>query len=142
MWGAYPYIERDRTNWSKATQGATPWDPHLRSTDDVTGHYIQAADGEIGHVEDFLIDDETWAIRYLIINTRHCWPGRKVLVSPQWIERVSWIESQVFVSLSRETIRQSPEYMEESPLTRDYETGLHRHYNRQGYWVDEPADKK
>ena len=118
------------------------WDPHLRSTHDVSGYHIQATDGEIGHVEDFIIDDETWAIRYLIIDTRNWWPGKKVLISPQWIERVSWSESKVFVNLSRETIKQSPEYTEESLLTRDYETGLHRHYNRQGYWVDEPVDRK
>jgi hypothetical protein len=47
----------------------------------------------------------------------------------------------VFVNLSRETVKQSPEYMEESLLTRDYESGLHRHYDRQGYWVNEPAAK-
>ena len=115
---------------------------HLRSMKEVTGYSIQATDGEIGHVEDFIIDDETWAIRYLIINTQNWWPGKKVLVSPQWIERVSWIESKVFVNLTCETIRQSPEYTEESLLTRDYETELHRHYNRRGYWVDEPAGRK
>ena len=142
MWGAYPYIVRDPEKWKECTQDEKAWDPYLRSTHDVTGHHIQAADGEIGHVEDFIIDDETWAIRYLIIDTRNWWPGKKVLVSPQWIERVSWIESKVFVNLTRETIRQSPEYTEESLLTRDYETGLHRHYNRQGYWIDNPAEKK
>jgi len=114
----------------------------LRSTHDVSGHNIQAADGEIGHVDDFIIDDETWAIRYLIIDTRNWWPGKNVLVSPQWIERISWSESRVFVNLPRETIKQSPEYTEESLLTRDYETRLHGHYNRKGYWVDEPAAKE
>jgi hypothetical protein len=122
--------------WKKA------WDPHLRSTHDVSGHHIQATDGEIGHVEDFFVDDDTWAIRYLIVDTRNWWPGKKVLISPRWIERVSWRESKVFVNLTREAIKQSPEYPEESLLTRDYETRLHRHYNRQGYWVDEPADKE
>lgn len=142
MWGYYPYIVRDRGKWRESTQGEKAWDPHLRSTDDVSGHDIQASDGEIGHVEDFIIDDETWAIRYLIIDTRNWWPGRKVLVSPQWIERVSWSESKVFVNLSREAIKQSPEYTEESLLTRDYETALHRYYNRQEYWVDELAAKE
>ena len=108
------------------------FDPHLRSTYDVSSYDIQATDGEIGHVEDFIIDDETWTIRYLIIDTRNWWPGKKVLVSPRWIERVSWDEKTVFVNLLRETIKQSPEYMEESLLTRDYETGLHQYYNRQG----------
>jgi len=142
MWGAYPFIVRDPEKLKEHTQGETTWDPCLRSTRDVTGHHIQAADGEIGHVEDFIFDDETWAIRYLIINTQNWWPGKKVLVSPQWIERVSWIESKVFVNLTCEIIRQSPEYTEESLLTRDYETELHRHYNRRGYWVDEHVDKK
>ncbi len=139
MWGSNPYLVRDRQQWTKSTQGEKAWDPHLRSTHDVSGHNIQAADGEIGHVDDFIIDDETWAIRYLIIDTRNWWPGKKVLVSPRWIDRVSWSESKVFVNLTRESIRQSPEYTEESLLTRDYETGLHRHYNRQAYWIDEPA---
>ena len=141
MWGAYPYIVRDPEKWKEYTQVEKAWDPHLRSTHEVSGYNIQAADGEIGHVEDFIIDDETWAIRYLIIDTRNWWPGKKVLVSPQWIERVSWREQKVFVNLPRETIKQSPEYTEESLLTRDYEIGLHRHYNRQGYWIDEPVAK-
>jgi hypothetical protein len=136
-WGPYPYPMRDREQWKTSTPGEKAWDPHLRSTDAVSGYNIQAADGEIGHVEDFIIDDETWAIRYLIVGTRNWWPGKKVLVSPHWIERVSWSESKVFVNLSRETIKQSPEYTEESLLTRDYEIGLHGHYNRQGYWVAE-----
>jgi len=142
MWGYYPSIVRDREKWRVSTPGKKAWDPHLRSTRDVSGHHIQATDGEIGHVEDFIIDDETWAIRYLIIDTQNWWPGKKVLVSPQWIERVSWSESKVFVNLSRETIKQSPEYTEESLLTRDYEIGLHGHYNRKGYWIDEPAAKE
>ncbi len=142
MWGSYPYIVRDREKRKEPNQGGKTWDPHLRSTHDVSGHHIQAADGEIGHVEDFIIDDETWAIRYLIIDTRNWWPGKKVLISTRWIERVSWSELKVFVNVSSETIKQSPEYTEESPLTRDYESGLHRHYNLQGYWVDEAAAKE
>ena len=88
-----------------------------------------------------MIDDETWAIRYLIIDTRNWWPSKKVLVSPQWIECVSWNESRVFVNLPRETIRQSPEYKGSLP-TQDYETGLYLHYDRLGYWIEEPAAKE
>jgi hypothetical protein len=90
----------------------------------------------VSNVEDFIIDDETWAIRYLVVDTQNSLPGKKVLVSPQWIERVSWSETKVFVNLSRDTIKQAPEYTEESLLDRDYETRLHEHYKRQGYWVD------
>ena len=138
-WGPYPYIVRDREKWREFAQSEKACDRHLRSTYGVSGHHIQALDGEIGHVQDFVLDDETWAIRYLIIDTHNWWPGKKVLVSPQWIESVSWGERKVFVNLSREAVKQSPEYTEESLLTRDYEIGLHQHYNRQGYWVDEVA---
>jgi hypothetical protein len=139
IWGDRPFIERDPNKWAQATRGAKAWDPHLRSTQAVTGYYLHALDGDIGHVEDFVIDDDTWTIRYLIVNTKNWRPGKKVLVAPLWIERVSWDESKVFINLSRETIKDSPEYSEESLLTRDYEIGLHHHYNRKGYWIDELA---
>ena len=137
IWGDYPYIERDRNKWGRSTKGAKEWDRHLRSTREVTGYRLQTLDGEIGHIDDFIIDDETWSIRYLIINTANWWPGKKVLVSPHWIERVSWNLSEVYVNLSRDTIKESPEYTEASLITRDYEIGLHHHYNRRGYWIDE-----
>jgi len=137
-WGAYPYPVRNPEPLQQSTPGEEPGDPHLRSTDAVSGYEIQAKDGELGHVEDFIIDDETWAIRYLVVATRNWWPGKKVLVSPQWIERVSWKESKVFVNLSRQAIKESPEYTEEALITRDYETGLHGHYQRPGYWDGEP----
>ena len=139
VWGSYPYIERDPKKWREPTPNEKGWDPYLRSTHEVSGHYVHASDGEMGHVEDFIIDDETWAIRYLIVDTQNWWPGKKVLVSPQWIDRVSWSESKVFVNLSRETIKNSPEYTDESSVTRDYETRLHRHCNFHGYWLDKPA---
>ena len=142
MWGPYPYIVRDNKKREEYAEGKKAGDPHLRSTHDVSGHHIQAGDGEIGHVEDFIVDDETWAIRYLVVDTRNWWPGKKVLISPRWIERVSWEEAKVFVNLTRATIRLAPEYTEETLLTRDYETRLHQHYSRQGYWVDEQADKE
>ncbi len=112
MWGRYPYIERDREKWIESTPAEEKWDPHLRSSNAVSGYHVQACDGEIGNVEDFIVDDEAWAIRYLIINTRNWWPGKEVLVSPKLIERVSWSELKVFVNLTREAIRQSPEYTE------------------------------
>jgi hypothetical protein len=136
-WGPYPYLMRDREQWKESSQSKKGWDLHLRSTGDATGHHIQALNGEIGHVEDFVIDDETWAIRYIIVDTHNWLPGKKVLVATQWIERVSWGERKVFVNLNRETIKESPEFTKESLLTRDYEIRLYEHYDRKGYWVDE-----
>jgi len=141
-WGPFPYIERDGAKWRENLHPRKEWDPHLRSTQAVSEYRIQAKDGEIGHVADFLIDDETWAIRYLVINTHNWWPGKKILVSPQWIERVSWSDSKVYVNLRRQTIRQSPEYSEDFELGRDYEDQLYRHYDRQRYWEDQPAARE
>jgi sporulation protein YlmC with PRC-barrel domain len=138
-WGEYAAIERDPAKRVACNQGGKGWDSHLRSMHDVSGYHIQATDGHIGHVEDFIIDDETWTIRYLVIDTQNWWPGKKVLISPQWIERISLSESTVFIKLNREAIMQSPEYTEESLLDREYEISLHLHYDRQGYWDDDPA---
>jgi len=71
------------------------------------------------------------AIRYLIIDTQNWWPGKKVLIPPNGLRALVGPESKVFVNLARETIKQSPEYLEESLPTRDYETRLHQHYDRQ-----------
>ena len=141
MWGSFPYMACDQDDQFEFKTPEKVWDSHLRSTRDVSGYHIQAVDGEMGHVHDFIIDDETWAIRYLVIDTQNWWPGIKVLVSPQWIERVSWSEAKVFVNLTREAIKRSPEYTDWSLLTREFEIDLYQHYNRQGYWVDEPVNK-
>jgi hypothetical protein len=74
------------------------------------GYTIQARDGALGHVEDFIVDDESWALRYMVVDTRNWWPGKHVLVPPQWIESVRWPQSSVVVDLLRETIKAGAEY--------------------------------
>ena len=135
-----PEMGPDKPGRGPAVRGMRR-DPHLRSTHHVRGYHVQAVDGDIGVVSDFIIDDATWAIRYLVIDTQNWLPGRHVLISPRWIERVSWSKSSVLVSLSRGTIEQSPEDPGGSLRTREYETRLHEHYGRRGYWVHEPVTK-
>jgi hypothetical protein len=135
-WGAFPYLERDAFKHRLPEKPQVFWDPSLRSMATVTGYHIQAKDGEIGHIEDFILDDQTWEIRYLIINTQNWWPGKKVLIAPDWIENVSWKESKVFVKVLRDAIKSAPEYFELESFTREDEIELHRHYKSQGYWVD------
>ncbi len=139
-WGYYPMPVPVSPAEPHSDAPEKDWDSHLRSMREVTGYSIQATDGEIGHVEDFILDDETWTIRYLIVDTRNWWPGKKVLVSPRWIDKVSWSDSKVFINLPREAVKQSPEYTEESLITRDYETALHRHYQIEGYWTGDEKD--
>jgi hypothetical protein len=116
-------------------------DSHLRSTEAVTGYHIEAVDGEIGHAAGFLVDDETWAIRYIEVATRNWWPGKKVLVSPAWIERVSWTDSKLYTGLSRQSIQSAPEYLEPARITREYEDRLHSHYGLPPYWLHEAGYK-
>jgi uncharacterized protein YrrD len=142
VWGTYQNIERDSKKWTKSSGNEQSWESHLSSTHDVIGFDIQAIDGEVGHVLDFIIDDETWQIRYLIIDTGDWWPAKKVLISPKWIERVSWDESKIFVNLTCVSIQESPAFTDKTVLTRGYETILHQHYNRQGYWFGEVDAKK
>jgi sporulation protein YlmC with PRC-barrel domain len=109
-------------------------DPHLRSVREVVGYRIQGSDGEIGHVDDFIVDDETWAIRYLVIDTRNWWLDRKVLVAPHWAERISWDAKNVYLNLPRDTIKHSPEWLADAPVNRQYETRLYDYYGRPAYW--------
>lgn len=115
--------------------GATPpGDPHLRSMREVDGYAIQARDGLIGHVEDLLVDDVEWVIRYLIVDTRNWLPGRKVVVGPTWVERVNWQDRTVRVDLSRDDVKQSPLYDPTHPFDREEEIRIHDHYGRPYYW--------
>ena len=140
-WGSYPHLVPISGENLPPSSLDNKWDSHLRSTNAVSGYHIQASDGEVGHVEDFLIDDDLWTIRYLVVDTRNWWPGKRLLISPQWIEQVNWDDSRVLVHLTQELIKQAPEYSDETVVTREYEAALHRHYYRQGYWVNEPAAK-
>lgn len=143
LWGlgSYPAgltVRREAVTAAEATEaraGKEPTDSHLRTTQEVAGYHIEVTDGEIGHVKDFIIDDETWAIRYLEVDTRNWWPGKKVLVSPAWIDTVSWPDSKVYVNLSRQTIKSGPEYIESMPITREFEKKLYDHYGRPAYWL-------
>jgi hypothetical protein len=71
---------------------------------------IHAVDGEIGHVEDFMVDDETWRIHFLVVDTADWLPGKTVLLSPQWIKRVEWADSSVHFNLMRESVKNSREF--------------------------------
>lgn len=111
-------------------------DLHLRDSTRVIGYDIQATDDSIGHVEDFIFDDLTWAVRYLVVDTRNWWPGgQKVLVGTQWIDRIDWATKSVFVTMTRDQVKRSPMYFDDSPLMREDEQHLHDVHGRTGYWV-------
>jgi hypothetical protein len=84
-------------------------DKHLRSTHAVTGYHIQTVDGIIGHVSGLMVDDRSWAIRELVVETGHWYSGKEILISPSKIERISYEESKVFVNLTKADIQRTAE---------------------------------
>ena len=125
--------ERTMALDAEAAAGPEHHDPHLRNVNAIIGHHIEARDGEIGHVEDFLIEDRTWEIRYLVIDTGNWLPGKKVVIAPLWISDVSWKGSNVFVDLSRDAIKGSPAYDPKRVVDEEYSGRLHDHYGRARY---------
>lgn len=136
IWKPNPNTMVDTSAQKAATQDEEKSELPLHSTGHIRGRKLQASDGEIGHIADFILDDEDWAIRYLDIDTISWWPSKHVLICPRWIDHISWEDFLVHVDLTREQIKSSPEYNKDSDLNRDYEQCLFDHYERKGYWDD------
>lgn len=81
-------------------------DLHLRSTAHISGYAIHATDGEIGHVEGFLFDDEKWVLIYMVVDTGHWLPGKKILLPPHWINDIKWEKSCVYLNRAKEAVLQ------------------------------------
>jgi hypothetical protein len=111
-------------------------DQHLRSCNAVMSYHIHATDGDIGHVKGLLVDDESWAIRYLIVDTSNWWLGHQMLIAPEWIEDVSWPDSSISVNLTRRAVQDAPPYDPSVTMKRGQEVDIYNHYLRPGYWED------
>jgi hypothetical protein len=120
------------SNVATATETA---DPNLRSFREVSGYHVNAADGEIGHVEDLIVDDSNWVLRYAVVDTRNWLPGRKVLVAIPWFHDVSWGSETVSTALTQDEIKNSPEFKPDEPINRQYEEVLYDFYGRRKYWL-------
>ena len=113
-------------------------DAHLRSCKVVMKYRIEATDGEIGHVQGLLVDEDTWAVRYMVVATSSWWLGHQVLIAPQWIQDVRWADEVVAVKLTQRAVKDAPSYDSAVPVTRELEVVLHKHHGRVGYWTAEP----
>ncbi len=127
-------LEADRALAAEQALKHRDDDPHLRSCKSVTGYHIKAQDGEIGHVQGFIVDEDSWQIRYLVIDTSNWWMGHQVLLAPPWIQEVSWAERSVSVAMTRNAIQNSPEWDPSMPPDRIQEAAIYKHYDRTGYW--------
>ena len=135
LWGATSYTAdplglMPPVSNAPGKHGEAPIDPHLRSAKEVTGYHLHATHDPVGHIEDLLLDSASWAIRYLVVDTRNWLPGRHVVIPPQWIKSVDWTERVVNVEVARDVVEAAPEYHPDLEFSPAYAADLYRHYQR------------
>ncbi|MBN2193204.1 MAG: hypothetical protein JW751_10350 [Polyangiaceae bacterium] len=143
LWGtgAYPaLLAAERRGEVFPESAAEAGDGHLRSAREVRGYTLQGSDDVIGHLDGFIVDDETWQVRYMVIATNGTWFGKKVLIAPQWATRVSWTTRAVYVNIPRQAVKSCPEWDPNAAINREYETRLYDYYGRPVQWANaEPS---
>ena len=87
-------------------------DMHLRSLGEVKGYHIHALDGDIGHLDDFLVNDETWTLEFVVVDTKNWGAGKHVLVPSAEIKEVDWANRYVRIDQTRYMIKCSPSWKE------------------------------
>jgi len=105
-------------------------EPHLRSSGEVQGYAIRARDGDVGHVNDFILEDPGWAVRYLVVATGNWLPGKRVLIAPTWIREVDWSTQEVIVEQDRDVIETAPAYDPARVISHEYQVALYEHYGQ------------
>ena len=141
LWGAYAHpmipppevLARQQAQTAAAARkAAEQGDSHLRSAEEVAGYVIRATDGDLGHVDDFLFSDVSWAIRYLVVDTSNWWFGTHVLVAPEWILDVAWADRSVSVGVTRQQLKDAPRYERVEHVNRQWEEAYHQHMGQPG----------
>lgn len=108
---------------------------HLRSVDEVIDYRIKSTDHHpVGHIEDLIIETESWTIRHFVVNLRNWLPSRSVLLDIDWLLDFRFGDSEAEVNLTRQQIKESPEFHPEQPVNRQYEKMLYDYYGRPYYW--------
>ncbi|NDY72792.1 PRC-barrel domain containing protein [Desulfobacter hydrogenophilus] len=137
LWGGTAYPEEMDREISKMIphsqqeESDEEGENHLRSLKEVTGYYIKANDGNIGHVEEFIMDEKTWALRYVVVDTRNWLPGgKKVLLPLKWAKSVSWANTEFEINLNKADIENGPEFDSKKPITIEYEAQIYDYYGR------------
>lgn len=130
--GAYPFpTGMPEAEETEALKAAAPHgDPHLRSVREVLDYSVEGLDGDVGDVEDFIIDDTNWQIRYMVLDTGNWLPGKKALVETRWIHGIDWDEEVVHVDLHKEAIQTCPEFDPDQPIGEQYEKAVKSHYSQ------------
>lgn len=137
LWGATPYpVVPTPPLRPEGAEPANhpPMDKHLHNLDAVRSYKVQATDESIGHLADFLFDNGSWALQYLLVDTREWLIGRHVVIPTQWVTLLDWEQRRVHLDISRDAVEHAPEFDPMLSFSRDDESALFGHYERPGYW--------
>lgn len=104
---AYPVTSMANPSSDINDQPQQDKNEHLRSTEHVAGYTIQAIDGDIGHVKDFIIDDQTWQLLFLVVDTHNWFGGIKVLIPVSAIKEVNWENTKVIIKMDVDAVKNS-----------------------------------
>ena len=112
LWGmsGYPSLPQETVPSDGRMDFVHPNDPDLRSAKAVTDFDIESMDGPLGHVTDFKVDDRSWAISDIVVESGHWYHGKEVLIAPSQVDRISFEDSKVFVRLTKEDISKTTEH--------------------------------
>jgi hypothetical protein len=102
------FREGGSSDASRFFPGTARADPNLRSTNALAGYHIRAVDGDVGHIEEFLIDDEDWSVAYVIIDTKNWLPGSRVMLEPRTIVKIDWLSRQISLNVTCDQVKTSP----------------------------------
>jgi len=127
-WHMTPALGSITNEKSAAGDQKSTDDPHLRSIETVTGYYIGATDGEIGHIDDFILEDAGWSIRYLVVDTKNWWFGKKVLISPRSAKAIDWANKKVNIDADRQKVKDSPVYDASTLVDAAYDDAFLTYY--------------
>lgn len=114
----------------KISQASTESDPHLRSSDKITGYALQAVDGELGHIDDFIIDTDSWKIIFIVVKTGNWFSGKRVMLPIGWISEVDWQASRIVVDATVEKVQQCTEFDPDAAINEVYEKVLRDYSGR------------
>lgn len=92
-------------------------DPHLRNTRAVTGHRVLGLDAQAGYVDNFVIDESAWQIRYLVVRIGRWRGAKRVVLEPRWVDSIVWEDRGVYVHLPRIEIEHAREFTADNPVT-------------------------
>jgi hypothetical protein len=108
----------------------------LQSLNEVIGYAMSAYDGDIGECSDFLFEDRPWTVRYMVADTRHWLPGRKVLIPMIALSQPDDMARRLQVDLTIQQVKDSPPLSEDEPVSRQYEKVTFLFYGWPAYWAE------